>query len=52
MIFFAQQDASPVSPKSLNFINAPTAFSTGYNMMMGLLKDKMKQRVSYSSFHV
>lgn len=39
------QDAGPASPKSINFIRTPAAFNAVYNLVMGILNDKMKQRV-------
>ncbi|EFX74067.1 hypothetical protein DAPPUDRAFT_307513 [Daphnia pulex] len=44
-LLFRKLDAGPASPKSINFIRTPTAFNAVYNLVMGILNDKMKQRL-------
>ena len=39
------QDASPLRPKSLNYVNTPSIFTTLNNLFSPLMKEKMRQRV-------
>jgi hypothetical protein len=39
-------EASPLRPKSLNYINTPAIFNTLMSMFTPLLKEKMRQRVN------
>lgn len=40
------KDASPIRPKSLNYIKTPSIFNTIFNLINGVMKEKMKQRVN------
>ena len=40
------QDAMPIRPKMMHYINIPSFFETMYNMMKVFMKEKLKQRVS------
>jgi CRAL/TRIO domain len=39
------QEAFPLLPKCVSFINVPSIFTSFFNFIKGIIKDKMKKRV-------
>lgn len=44
-IILTWKDASPIRPKSMNYIHTPSIFNLVNNLLNTVMKDKMKQRV-------
>jgi hypothetical protein len=43
-----RQDAAPIRPKSMNYINNPSVMTLLNNLINSLMKEKMRKRVSKS----
>ena len=43
---FSPQEALPVRPQSVHFIQMPSSVNTVYSLIMGFATDKIKKRVS------